>query len=98
MAILNTRAFGGDADNDIRLQARALIGFRATSTLSLNVEHYSQLGKLEHIPAWNEQRHHFGPSFNFRNDPGWTVYGGVLSSLNDRSPDVVYRLWLTKAF
>lgn len=98
VAILNTRAFGGDADNDIRLQARALIGFRATSTLSLNVEHYSQLGKLEHIAAWNEQRHQFGPSFNFRIDPGWTVYGGVLSSLNDRSPDVVYRLWLTKAF
>ena len=98
VAILNTRAFGGGSDNDIRLQARALIGFRATPALSLNVEHYSQLGKLEHIAAWNEQRHQVGPSFNFRIDPVWTVYGGVLSSLHNRSPEVVYRLWLTKAF
>ena len=53
VAILNTRGFGG-ADNEIRLQARALIAFRATPALSLNVEHYSQLGKLENIAAWNE--------------------------------------------
>ena len=97
MAILSTRAFGGGADNDIRLQARALLAFRATPALSLNVDHYSQLGNLEHIAAWNQQCHQFGPSFNFRIDPGWTVYGGLLSSINDRSPDVAYRLWVTKA-
>ena len=98
VAILNTRALGRGADREIKLQARALVGYRATPTLSLNVEHYSQLGELAHIASWNEQRHQFGPSFNWRIDLGWTLYGGILSSLNDRSSDVVYRLWLTKAF
>ena len=98
VAILNTRAFGRGADHNIRLQARALVGYRATPTLSLNLEHYSQLGKLTRITSWNEQRHQFGPGFNWRIDPGWTLYGGILSSLNDQSPEVVYRLWLTKEF
>ena len=97
VAILNTRAFGGGADNDIRLQARALIGFQATSALSFNVEHYSQLGKLGHIAAWNKQRHQFGPSFNWRVDLQWMVSGGILSSLNDGSPNSVYRFWVTRS-
>jgi hypothetical protein len=96
LAILNTHAFGTGADRDVTVQARVFVGYRATPTVSLNVEYYSQLGELKHFASWSEQRHQFGPSFKWRVDSEWTVYGGTLSSLNNRSPDTVYRLWLTR--
>ena len=98
LAVLNTRSFGGKANTDIQFQARSQLSYRASSAVSLNLEYYSQLGAIDDFNPWKNQKHQIGPSVNWRVANGWTLYGGFLSSMNNSSPDTVYRMWVTKAF
>ena len=98
LAVLSTASYGGDANNDIQFQARSQLSFRSSQTVSINLEYYSQLGAVDDFNPWKSQKHQIGPSVNWRISNGWTLYGGFLSSLNNSSPDSVYRMWLTKAF
>ena len=98
LAVLNTRSFGGKANTDIQFQARSQLSYRASQAVSLNLEYYSQLGAIDNFNPWKNQKHQIGPSVNWRVANGWTLYGGFLSSMNNSSPDTVYRMWVTKAF
>jgi len=98
LAVLNTRSFGGKSNTDIQFQARSQLSYRASPAVSLNIEYYSQLGAIDDFNPWKNQKHQIGPSVNWRVTNGWTLYGGVLSSMNKNSPDTVYRMWVTKAF
>ena len=98
LAVLNTRSFGSKANTDIQFQARSQLSYRASPAVNLNLEYYSQLGAIDDFNPWKNQKHQIGPSVNWRVANGWTLYGGFLSSMNNSSPDTVYRMWLTKAF
>ena len=98
LALLNTRSFGGEANTDIQFQARSQLSYRASQAVSLNLEYYSQLGAIDDFNPWKNQKHQIGPSVNWRVANGWTLYGGFLSSMNNSSPNTVYRMWVTKAF
>ena len=98
LAVLNTRSFGGKANTDIQFQARSQLSYRASQAVSLSLEYYSQLGAIDNFNPWKNQKHQIGPSVNWRVANGWTLYGGFLSSMNNSSPDTVYRMWVTKAF
>ena len=98
LAVLNTRSFGGESNTDIKFQARSQLSYRASPAISLNIEYYSQLGAIDDFNPWKNQKHQIGPSVNWRVADGWTLYGGFLSSVNNNSPDTVYRMWVTKAF
>ena len=98
LAVLNTRSFGGKANTDIQFQARSQLSYRASQAVSLNLEYYSQLGAIDNFNPWKNQKHQIGPSVNWHVANGWTLYGGFLSSMNNSSPDTVYRMWVTKAF
>lgn len=98
LAVLNTRSFGGKANTDIQFQARSQLSYRASQAVSLNLEYYSQLGAIDDFNPWKNQKHQIGPSVNWRVANGWTLYGGFLSSMNNSSPNTVYRMWVTKAF
>ena len=98
LALLNTRSFGGKANTDIQFQARSQLSYLASTAVSLNLEYYSQLGAIDDFNPWKTQKHQIGPSVNWRVANGWTLYGGFLSSMNNSSPDTVYRMWVTKAF
>ena len=98
LAVLNTRSFGGKANTDIQFQARSQLSYRASQAVSLNLEYYSQLGAIDNFNPWKNQKHQIGPSVNWRVANGWTLYGGFLSSMNNSSPNTVYRMWVTKAF
>ena len=98
LAVLNTRSFGAKANTNIQFQARSQLSYRASRAVSLNLEYYSQLGAIDNFNPWKNQKHQIGPSVNWRVTHGWTLYGGFLSSMNNSSPDTVYRMWVTKAF
>ncbi|REJ71499.1 MAG: hypothetical protein DWQ28_01950 [Proteobacteria bacterium] len=98
LAVLNTRSFGGKANTDIQFQARSQLSYRASQAVSLNLEYYSQLGAIDDFNPWKNQKHQIGPSVTWRIANDWTLYGGFLSSMNNSSPDTVYRMWVTKAF
>lgn len=98
LAILNTRSFGGSAPDDIDLQVRSQLSYQTSPTISLNLEYYSQLGALDDLSPWKTQKHQIGPSVNWRLPSKWIVHGGLLSSMNDRSPQTLFRIWLTKTF
>ena len=98
LAVLNTRSFGSEANSDIQFQARSQLSYRASPAISLNIEYYSQLGAIDDFNPWKNQKHQIGPSMNWRVANGWTLHSGLLSSMNNRSPDTVYRMWVTKAF
>lgn len=98
LAILNTRSFGGNANSDIQFQARSQLSYQTSPVISLNLEYYSQLGAIDDFNPWKNQKHQIGPSVNWRIANGWMLYGGFLSSVDDSSPELVYRAWLTKAF
>ena len=95
--ILNTRSFGGGATTDVKLQVRSQLSYRASQAISLNLEYYSQLGAIDNFNPWKDQKHQIGPSVNWQIADDWTLHGGLLSSMNDGAPDLVYRMWITKA-
>ena len=96
LAFLNTRSFGDEASNDVKLQVRSQLSYRASPRLNFNIEYYSQLGSVDNVSPWNSQQHQIGPSISWRTNTDWVVYGGILTTLNNRSPDSTLRFWLTK--
>ena len=84
LAFLNTRSFGDEASNDVKLQVRSQLSYRASPRLNFNIEYYSQLGSVDNVSPWNSQQHQIGPSVSWRTNTDWVLYGGILSTLNNR--------------
>jgi len=95
---MSTVDFGQNARDGIFLQARASVTYRFDKHLSLGAEWYDSFGSTEDLLGFSDQINQLGPVANYSFDNGYSVYGGVLFGLSERSSDSQFRLWLTRVF
>lgn len=97
--VLSAVNVGDDAPDGVFLQTRGALNYSGFDGVGTGVELFSAYGSTDDFAStFDEQRHAIGPTLNVKLGDGVSLFGGPLFGLTDATPDVDWRVWITKGF